>query len=234
MLATTPPSEVHPGYFRGTTLLVMALLVVAGLFGWAESTLPARAGLIGSGIFAYLVFFLMETGRAAAGRGALYALSLLMFVQLFLETIARPGGRGAIAVADNVAGAALLGCAMGAMLLGHYYLTAPWMTLQPLLRMVRGISASAVGRAAVSLAALYWAEHALASRPIGVADWGFYWVLRWGMGIAGPILLSLLVLKTLELKATQAATGILYVIVLFVLIGEAAGIAFLRLAGGPM
>ena len=55
--------------------------------------------------------------------------------------------------------------------------------------------------------------------------------LRWVVGIGGPLVLAFLTLRTLESKATQAATGILYVVVIVTFIGEATGM-MLSLGGG--
>jgi hypothetical protein len=46
------------------------------------------------------------------------------------------------------------------------------------------------------------------------------------MGIGGPAILMVMAWKTLKLRHTQAATGILYVVVIMVFIGEATGVAF--------
>jgi hypothetical protein len=44
--------------------------------------------------------------------------------------------------------------------------------------------------------------------------------LRAFWGILGPVLLSILVLRTARLHSNQSTTGLLYVAVVFVLIGE--------------
>ena len=148
----------------------------------------------------------------------------------------RSEGSSGWAIANAAAAAGLLGVSMGAMLLGHYYLTAPWMSLAPLRRLIAGIFVASVVRAAVTggAVAMYLQTPPESPYLSGPADWGLYVMLRWVMGIGGPIVLSVLVWKTVQLKATQAATGILYVVVLLVLIGEATGVALDRLAGAPL
>ena len=61
-----------------------------------------------------------------------------------------------------------------------------------------------------------------------------YLVLRWIVGIGGPIVFPLLALHMLKLKETQPATGMLYVLVIFTFIGEAAGMVLGPTGAGPL
>ncbi len=44
--------------------------------------------------------------------------------------------------------------------------------------------------------------------------------MRWGMGFAGPAVATILAWKTVQIRSTQSATGILYVALALVLFGE--------------
>jgi hypothetical protein len=44
--------------------------------------------------------------------------------------------------------------------------------------------------------------------------------MRWGMGFVGPLLATVLAWKTVQLRSTQSATGILYAAVALVTCGE--------------
>ena len=44
--------------------------------------------------------------------------------------------------------------------------------------------------------------------------------LRWGIGLVGIFVVTIMVYKTLEIPNTQSATGLLYVGVIFVFLGE--------------
>ena len=45
-------------------------------------------------------------------------------------------------------------------------------------------------------------------------------LMRWGMGFAGPFLATILAWKTVQIRSTQSATGILYAAMALVLFGE--------------
>jgi hypothetical protein len=55
--------------------------------------------------------------------------------------------------------------------------------------------------------------------------------MRWGMGILGPIVATVLTWKTVKIRSTQSATGILYIAMTLVLFGELAGLILGRDAG---
>ena len=64
----------------------------------------------------------------------------------------------------------------------------------------------------------------------GVQEAFFFWQ-RVGIGLAAPVVITFLVERTLRIRSTQSATGLLYVAVVFVIIGEMIS-RFLYLARG--
>jgi len=123
----------------------------------------------------------------------------------------------------NVAGAlasiALLGSVNLAMLLGHWYLVVRGMAIDPLKRLSVLTLVATLLRLLVVVAALTlgggWQEIALRQ---GI----FFW-MRAGWGLLGPLLLYPTVWGTVKIRSTMAATGILYVDVVAVVIGEVLG-----------
>ena len=51
------------------------------------------------------------------------------------------------------------------------------------------------------------------------SSWLFL-AMRWGMGFVGPVAAAALAWKTVQIRSTQSATGILYVAMTLVLFGE--------------
>ena len=49
---------------------------------------------------------------------------------------------------------------------------------------------------------------------------GIFILARWGFGLLAPIVMAWMTWKCVQIKSNQSATGILYVILAFVLIGE--------------
>ena len=55
--------------------------------------------------------------------------------------------------------------------------------------------------------------------------------MRWGMGFAGPVVAAILAWKTVRIRSTQSATGILYVAMILVLFGELTALVGARMGG---
>ena len=70
-------------------------------------------------------------------------------------------------------------------------------------------------------------------REIAVRQGIFFW-MRVGWGLLGPLLLFPMVWGTVKIRSTMAATGILYVDVVAVVIGEVLGAWLSTLAHLPL
>jgi hypothetical protein len=103
------------------------------------------------------------------------------------------------------------------MLLGHWYLNTPTMQLAPLRRLIVLLAAAAVLRGVQSAAGLSL-ELAEAGTPDNLRL--SLIVLRWLAGLVGVFVLAVLTWQTLKIPNTQSATGILYVAVIVVFLGE--------------
>jgi hypothetical protein len=140
-----------------------------------------------------------------------------------------------LATAADLTSILLLGAAAGAMILGHWYLVVLDLPIAALRRLTVLLIAGLVLRAAV----VAWA---LAGTPQGLEDarlvatglWSpdgvFVW-MRILFGLAGPFSLIWFIWKTVEIRSTQSATGILYVQLFLVLSGELLA-KYLRVAAG--
>jgi hypothetical protein len=170
---------------------------------------------------------------------SVFASFVLLHSRTGVEPFAsRPAlGAGWLA-AGLVLGALLFGCVIWAMNLGHWYLVSKSLPFGLLVRATEALAIVVLARTAFALVALGWV--ARASRgPAGDAfadlvepmrDGFFFWSrVLWG--IAAPLLLAPFVVKTARMKSNQAATGLLYVGVVFVLVGELLA-AYLTLRSG--
>ena len=117
-------------------------------------------------------------------------------------------------VAGALASIALLGSVNLAMTLGHWYLVVRGMSIDPLKRLTHATLAASIVRLLVVVVALFAAP----------AVWRdlFFW-MRAGWGLVVPLLLYPMVWGTVKIRSTMAATGILYVDVVAVVIGEVLG-----------
>jgi hypothetical protein len=140
--------------------------------------------------------------------------------------------------AGLVLGALLFGCVIWAMNLGHWYLVSKSIPFGLLVRATEAFALVALVRTALALVALGWAARlsrgsagdALAELLDPMRDGFFFWSrVLWGL--AAPLVLAPFVVKTARMKSNQAATGLLYVGVVFVLVGELLA-AYLTLRSG--
>ena len=117
--------------------------------------------------------------------------------------------------ADRLVSGFLLGATLSAMLLGHHYLTAPAMSIDPLKRYTRFMAIALALRLILAIAGLG------AWMPSGSPRLGpLMLFIRWGMGFGGPVLGTWLAWETVKIRSTQSATGILYIAMTLLLFGE--------------
>ena len=124
------------------------------------------------------------------------------------------GASLAWSIAGALASIALLGSVNLAMTLGHWYLVVRGMSIDPLKRLTHATLAASIVRLLVVASALF----------VAPAVWRdiFFWMRAlWGLAI--PLGLYPMVWGTVKIRSTMAATGILYVDVVAVVIGEVLG-----------
>jgi hypothetical protein len=129
--------------------------------------------------------------------------------------------------------------AAAAMILGHYYLVvldlpiAALKRLTVLLIAALGLRGVAVGLALLGPGHAGWAEARLIAGGLWSPDGVFVW-MRLLFGIVGPLSLVWFIWKTVEIRSTQSATGILYVQLFLVLAGELLAHYLQAAAGLPL
>lgn len=128
-------------------------------------------------------------------------------------------------IAGALASVALLGSVNLAMLLGHWYLVVRGMSIDPLKRLTHATLATSIAKIVLVVVAVLYAPQIL--RDL------FFW-MRAGWGLLIPLLLYPMVWGTVKIRSTMAATGILYVDVVAVVIGEVLGGWLAKLVHLPM
>lgn len=118
----------------------------------------------------------------------------------------------------------LLGFSLAAMIVGHWYLIQPKLSIQEL-RRTTIIFIGLVGlRFLVStwgIVNLSWDRSEIELYRYFFGGYpGLFILMRWLWGLLGPALLCYFIWSTVKIRSTQSATGILYVAVVCVLTGE--------------
>ncbi len=230
MLPLVPIAQIGRRFFILMTLIAVVfhgIAIVARGLGF-EYLHAASAGLL----ILYNVF--------VPERGNLPALVLLLLAGilgiggLLADAIGYPvavpvSAGGAAWLAITFLGSSLiLGSALVSMLLGHWYLVAHGLSFGILGRLVLALIVALALRAVVggSVAFLQadvwqglWSEAGGAARFLMSS--GLFVGARVLFGLLLPVVLALMARECVRIRSNQSATGILYVLVAFVILGEA-------------
>jgi hypothetical protein len=243
LLHLVPAAAIGKGFFRtcASIYLLIWLLLLAGLDG------ARPAELVGGLLFtaAFLVYYaslwterLPDSARLlpitwGVGLGAVLASALSSM------PAAAWGWEAGLYGLNFLLSTLSLGAAMSGMLLGHWYLVAPELSLLPIKRMTGVLLAALAAQGALlaltTLPALGTVPPMLLPKVQHLTLVYPYFLLgRVLVGLVGTWGLAALTMWLLREGSTQAATGFLYTAVLTVTVGELIGRFLLRLTGVPV
>lgn len=236
MVSLLPTREIRVGFFTLNSLLcalTAAIALVLLRFGGGEEWMGVRyLGLTVIGATAAYGCFRLD--RMALGRALLIGAGLVGLLFGLLPMVDK-----ALAVrgwharapwlfdATVVSGAFLLGVANVGMILGHWYLLMRRLSFEYLERFAKLLLGAAALRILVVLLILFSLKSldpklaGMFLPPLGAVDGHlFFFLARIITGLVAPLVLGFLVFRCVEVKANQAATGLLYVVEVSVLFGE--------------
>jgi len=254
VLATGRLEQVAWKFLRLVSFLVLAMACTVTLWSWRDlgagvvvgggfavivaGTLVAVASLV-LAVIAPLTPWRAWIARLICGVGGLAG----VVGACILALGAVPGEDGislarSSVVVSEILAAWLLGSMTIAWLLGHAYLTATKMTIEPLRHFSRMVSWSVGARILFALvsAALAW----FLGGPGGSDAWSQMsnsWLilsLRVAVGLVGVGVFAYMVADCVRLRSTQSATGILYFGSIFAYIGELAARQLVAECGWPL
>ncbi len=164
----------------------------------------------------------------------------LVVLALELESQAITPGLGRIIFPlDLLLSALALGSVTTCMILGHWYLVDPGMSVRPLKILaaifITVVSARTILGGFTSL--LVWQDLTNSGNdPFSNPDVGnlLFFLQRVLFGLVLPLALSWMIWQTVKIRSTQSATGILYVAVVFILFGELLSHYLLIATGYPI
>jgi hypothetical protein len=171
-------------------------------------------GITAAIILAYLALARWRPIQRVAALGA-FAMALAA-AMVFI-------GRGFPVFVSAAFVAMICGLSLMEMLLGHAYLTTSKMTMAPFRRMNRLLGLELLLSFLISTVGVEWMQY---RHPVEML-WmriGFYAAVRWLVGLIVPLALVYMTGVCIRRRATQSATGILYVICVLTFIGELIGL----------
>jgi hypothetical protein len=205
-------------YYRTHFLTALGLACVALYCLWDTAPAGLLALLGGAMALAVAGSVVWALEGAPGGRALVVLTPLALFgalAWLDVRTDAPLGPR----LVGGATSAAVLGAALSAMLLGHFYLISPSLSIRPLMRLLAAVAVALLARAAADGWALarWTSEHPLATLNGEVALW---LPVRWAVGFVAPLVLDAMAYQAARIRSTQSATGILYVVVICCFLGE--------------
>ena len=253
-LAGTPFHEIERGFYKSTAG-VLFIIALIGLWGksvyYLQSLEQHFSWTVGLEVFFHCAFILSFTcymvslwGERQAFRARSFATSILTGVVGLALTTLSFHSSGILSIENVVypatflVSALLLGSVTVGMLIGHWYLIDTGQSLEPFIRIYKFFVATLILQCALlALAplALY-----LLGNPQSLAGMERLWqrhstllVTRMMVGQIAPLILSWMIWRTLQIPHTMAATGLFYIALLGVFVGEILGRQILALTALP-
>ncbi len=241
-----PRAQVTSGFFRIQMLVTLGLSALAGMsagrFMGDEAAptllsplaLQVVAGTLGLLSFVGSVVWTLERRRGGGRFG--FAIAAISTVTLILNCVSQESLgtlAGNLYWLSELATAGVSGAAVGGMLLGHWYLTAPTMSTSPLNRVNVWLGFWAGLRLLLAIVAMAMFHEVVfagdASKLTGLSsiDRSALLLLQWIGGLFGPLACCVMVQRIMKYRNTQSATGVLFVAVILAFLGEMAA-AILR------
>ena len=231
-IGLTSPRQVTSGFFRIHLWVVMGIAVLAALVAWSlgsDSPTTIPRSISGFSVLLAVTSYLAASCWIYEAHRTGRLLTVLATVLATLLVVGTAGGPNHLgfhlSLADwprilgSLSAGLLVGSTTTAMLLGHWYLNAPGMKLQPLRRLLLLVMLAIVLRAMVCGGGLVEVLLTDTAQP---ARWWIFISFRWLAGIAGTLLLTVMAWMTLRIPNTQSATGILYAATVLAMLGELA------------
>jgi hypothetical protein len=231
--AFVPPKEIGKYYFKFHATLVLVAVVAAVLLGkpWTGLSTGTPLSRVAQGVsFLFAAAVLVENMVVRASRDTVRRDALLFPVSIGVTFVVLStfGGRereplqGLLLALHLLTSAAVLGTSLAAMSTGHWYLSNAKLPFEILIGLTRMFVGSLVAKGIVS--GIYIALRFSDYRRLEEFDL-LVMATRVLAGIVMAFVLGLMALSCARRKANQSATGILYVAVVFVLIGESFSMA---------
>jgi hypothetical protein len=218
------PKDVTINWLRLAGIIALALASLSLFFFLRREEPPTqRHWVLFALLFASillnlaLIHFPLPIGRGLAAPAFLAGIFLAAHLL----------SRGRISVLTTAGVSAMCGVVLMDMLLGHAYLTASKMTIRPFVHLHISLALITAFRL---LCAIGLTMILLPRNPIEFF-WDRYGILiltRWLVGLAVPAVFIYMAWDCIRRRATQSATGILYVAGVLIFIGELVALYLLR------
>ncbi|HEY7160718.1 MAG TPA: hypothetical protein VH815_05630 [Acidobacteriota bacterium] len=210
-IAFVPPSKIGKGFGRFHAGLALALWILA---------LRGNFNLTAFVLFSFLILTFLFSWIDLWYYIFLFCSIACSFLLLTYTPSEMPGY--AHSVLTYLPSILVLGASSISMLLGHWYLVAPKLPISYLKLLTVSLIAAILIRSGILAWVLIENWTKLESSQF-FERYGMFFFQRFLLGLVLTFILSILTYYCVRIRSTQSATGILYVVLVFCLIGEIIG-----------
>ena len=210
------------GFYKLGTSIVLGSLV---LFGGVAYSMQPGLSSFGLSCLIFLILSNMFTlgfhkDQKTWSMWALYVSQVIIFVAFIFSTyLLTPSW-----IMFFFFSALLLGISNFAMILGHYYLVVPKLSEEPLIYCLYIFWTVLFLRLIFSMSLLFTVARPFLEEGTVLGDgYTFNWLfisMRYLWGYLAPLILSFFTFRLCKLRSIQSATGVLYIVEFFVIVGE--------------
>jgi hypothetical protein len=217
IVASIPSREDTDAQIHDSEAVSSMSSVVVGKRSDSENRFLCITQII-TAVIAYAGHIVWKLGRRLPGNIAIYSISFLSFLSLWCVSTTPGLDRNTVQfLLSNLTSAGVLGATLTGMLLGHWYLTTPTMSIGPLSWFTTTLAVAAVLR--LVMTGIAFGRFGFVSQDIVHLLW---LIMRIVGGILIPLATSIVVAKILKYRNTQSATGVLFAALILVFMGEMA------------
>lgn len=224
------------GFFKLSASITLAALVLALGVDLSMDPFPTGTELAcyGVAILSTVLTHVLHRDAKTWPMWVLYSLQVLSLCSLvFYSFEFNPGWINFFFLT-----AGLLGMSNFAMILGHYYLVVPKLTEEPLIYCLNILWVFLFLKIITSLSVLLSVGAPFLQEGTVLGDGFMYnWLfisMRILWGYVAPLVLSFFTYKLCRLRSIQSATGVLYIVEFFVIVGELIAIYLMTKHGLPI
>ena len=224
------------GFYKlGTTIVLAGLVLAFGVDffmdpGLAPIEMWCYGILIGSNVFTS-IFHRDEKSLLMWG---IYLLQIITFTTLVFHVFAF----NPVWIVFFFMSMTILGISNFSMILGHYYLVVPKLSEEPLIYCLFIMWICFFLKIISSLAVIFSFGQPYLTEGSTLGDgYMFNWLfisMRYLWGFVAPVILSFFTFRLCKIRSTQSATGVLYIVEFFVIVGELISVYLMAKHGLPL
>lgn len=224
------------GFYKlGTSIALISLILALGVDYFMEPGLSSIELICyGILILSNVITYIFHRDAKSILMWVLYALQVTTFSVLTFHIFAF----NPVWIIFFITSMLLLSISNFAMILGHYYLVVPKLTVEPLIYCLYIFWTVLFIKVISSLTVIFSVAQPFLAEGTYLGDgYAFNWLfvsMRYLWGYIAPLILSFFTFRLCRLNSTQSATGVLYIIEFFVIVGELISIYLMAKHGLPL